>query len=445
MTTRSLRGRLLRTLMLPILGGILLVGIASCISTYHEASEIYDAEQVHFAKVLHTLVRQIDQGEVINIEGVERNDAYEKYITFRVWRGDRLFLQSDNVQDFGPITQAEGFTDRMIGDVRWRFYVEHEGDVTVEVAEEQEVRLDLLRHILAGIFLPQLIIIPIIAIIISFGITKGLEPVERLSELVRKRSINQLSPISTRGVPAELLPMADAINDLMRRVDDAMRIEKNFTNYAAHEMRTPIAALKTQAQVILRTQEPEKQKQLASGLLTTIDRTQRMIEQLLTYARVQHQEVELVRRPIRDLVLDEIRYIVPRAVEKDVTIDADDLQDLTAPVQDELLRLALSNLLDNAVKYIPAKGKIQVMLDRKEGIPQLTVRDNGPGIRADDLPHVFDPFYRITGNKEAGAGLGLAIVKWACDLQHVQLTTKTGLDGRGISFTLHFAPDEVNP
>lgn len=439
MNTLSLRGRLLRTLMLPIIGGILFVGAASCFSTYHEAAEIYDAEQVHFAKVLHTLAQQIDKAEIVNIEGVKRHDAYEKYITFRIWKGDTLFLQSDNVQHFGPVTQSEGFTDRMIGDVRWRFYVEHQGDVTVEVAEENEVRLDLVRHILAGIFLPQLIIIPIIAVIIGYGISRGLQPVEHLSQSVRNRNVNQLAPISVRGTPSELRPMVEAINDLMGRVDDARRIEKNFTNYAAHEMRTPIAALKTQAQVILRTPDLEKQKQLATELLPTIDRTQRIIEQLLTYARVQHQKVALESRNIRELVLDEVRYAVPHALEKDVALDADGVKDSTVSVQDDLLRLILSNLLDNAVKYIQPGGRIAIT--SSNGI--LAVRDNGPGISEGDLPHIFDPFYRVTGSTSSGAGLGLAIVKWACDLQHICITAEPGLGGRGVAFVLHFPTHEA--
>lgn len=443
MNTPSLRGRLLRTLMLPIIGGILLVGAASCYSTYHEAAEIYDAEQVHFAKVLHTLAQQIDKGEIVNIEGMPREDAYEKYIAFRVWKGDKLFLQSDNVQDFGPVTQAEGFTDRMIGDVRWRFYVEHQGNVTVEVAEENEVRLDLVRHILAGIFLPQFIIVPIIAVIIGFGINRGLQPVERLSQLVRNRNVNQLTPISVRGTARELRPMVDAINDLMGRVDDARRIEKNFTNYAAHEMRTPIAALKTQAQVILRTQDPEKQKQLADELLATIDRTQRIIEQLLTYARVQHEEVALQSVDIRNIVLDEVRFAVPRALEKDVALDADEVNHSQVSVQEDLLRLVLANLLDNAVKYIPTGGRIEISLRNIGPQTQLAIRDNGAGVSTNDLPHIFDPFYRVTGNKASGAGLGLAIVKWACELQHIQITAEGGLDGRGISFVLHFPSREV--
>ena len=438
MSALSLRGRLLRSLMPPIMVGILLVGAASCLSTYHEAAEIYDAEQVHFAKVLHKLALQIDKAQVIDIDGLPRRGAYEKYIAFRIMKAGNVFLQSENARDFGPVTQAEGFTDRMIGELRWRFYVEHDGEVTVEVAEENEVRLDLVRHILAGIFLPQLVIIPIIAIIIGFGISRGLQPVERLSQLVRKRNINQLSPISTRATAKELLPMVDAINDLMGRVDDAMRIEKNFTNYAAHEMRTPIAALKTQAQVILRTPDVEKQKQLAGELLTTIDRTQRIIEQLLTYARVQHQEVGLVVTDIRAVVLDELRLIVGRALEKNVTIQAEGLDDCHAHAQEDLLRLSISNVLDNAVKYIPPGGTIAVTLQSAQGHTQLAIRDNGPGIGVQDMPHIFDPFYRITGNKAQGAGLGLAIVKWACDLQQVRLEIEPGLEGRGVGFVFHW-------
>lgn len=437
MKTRSLRSRLVRSLMLPIIGGILFVGIASCISTYHEAAEIYDAEQVHFAKVLHTLVSQIDKAEIVAIEGVPRHDAYEKYVTFRVWKDGNLFLKSDNAKNFGPVTQAEGFTDRMINDVRWRFYVEHHGPITVEVAEENEVRLDLVRHILAGIFLPQLIIIPIICIIIWFGIARGLDPVARLSQQVRKRNANQLMPIPQRDVPQELLPMVDSINDLMERVTDAMRVEKNFTSYAAHEMRTPIAALKTQAQVILRTKEPQKQKELTHALLETVDRTQRIIEQLLTYARVQHDAAEALPLDLSALTLEEIRHCVPRALEKHIHLEPQIAANISITGHDALLRLVLANLLDNAIKYIPEHGRIEVALTVAGTEAVLTVRDNGPGITVAELPHVFDPFYRVTGSKASGAGLGLAIVKWACDVQHIAITTHGGIEGRGISFTLH--------
>lgn len=437
MSTPSLRIRLLKSLLLPIIAGILLVGTASCLSTYHEASEIYDADQVHFAKVLHTLAGQLKKGEMVSIEGVPRHDAYEKYVTFRIWKNGELFLESDNAKNFGPVTRSEGFTDRMIGETRWRFYVEHRGDVTVEVAEENEVRLDLVRHIIAGIFLPQLIIIPIIAIIIWFGIARGLLPVARLSQLVRNRNANQLDPIPQRQVPNELLPMVDSINDLMERVVHAMRIEKNFTNYAAHEMRTPIAALKTQAQVILRTRDPEKQKELASALLETVSRTQRIIEQLLTYARVQNDVVAITELDLESLVLDEVRHAVPRAVEHGITIEANTVP-LRVHGHVDLLRLILVNLLDNAIKYGREQGHIEIGLhEDAEGI-QLMVRDDGPGIPAEHLPHIFDPFYRITGMTATGAGLGLAIVKWACDVQHIAMTPTVGLNGRGAGFTLLF-------
>lgn len=438
MNTPSLRSRLIRSLLLPITAGILLVGFASCYSTYHEAAEIYDAEQVHFARVLHTLAQQLNKGEIITIEGNYRHDAYEKYITFRVWKNGELFLVSDNARNFGPVTQGEGFTDRMIGDVRWRFYVENRGDVVVEVAEENEVRLDLVRHILAAIFLPQLVIVPIIAVIISFGITRGLRPVELLSQLVRKRNINQLTPISNRATPQELLPMVDAINDLIARVDDAMRIEKNFTNYAAHEMRTPIAALKTQAQVILRTKEPEKQKELAGELLETVSRTQRIIEQLLTYARLQNTESERTTIELGALVLEEVRHAVPRALEKDMTITPL-VTDAPALGQTELMRLVLINLLDNAIKYGHPHGHIEARMRREAGKTILEIRDDGTGIAPEHLPSIFDPFYRITGTQATGAGLGLAIVKWACDVQRITITPTAGLGGKGVGFMLTFA------
>lgn len=443
MNRPSLRSRLLKILVVPIIGGILLVGAASCISTYHEAAEVYDAEQVHFAKVLQMLTRQINDSAVISINGIPRDDAYEKYMAFRVWKGSDVFLQSNNSRDFGPRTQTEGFSNREIDGLQWRFYMERRGGITVEVAEEDEVRLDLVRHILAGIFLPQLIIIPIIAIIIWFGITRGLKPVERLSQLVRTRNINELTPLCDTHVPRELVPMVDAINDLMRRIADAIRIEKNFTTYAAHEMRTPIAALKTQAQVILRTKEPEKQKELASALLATVSRTQRIIEQLLTYARVQHDVVALAPTHLSEIVRDEIRHSIPRAMEKRIEIESDIDDAIIVNAQEPLLRLMIANIIDNAVKYIHESDRIHVALTHgKDGVI-LSIRDNGPGIDSSVLPHIFDPFYRIAGNQASGVGLGLAIVKWACDVQHIRIQPGDGLDGRGIGFMLHFPSASV--
>lgn len=441
MRSTSLRAGLLKMLFPSIVLGVILVGAASCYSTYHEAKEVYDAEQVHFARTLSTLAKQLAQAETISIEGVKRKDAYEKYLTFRVWRHGKLLLQSDNARDFGPVTQAIGFTDRMIGDRQWRVYVEETGDVRVEVAEENEVRVDLVRHVLAGIFLPQLIILPIIGIIIWVGIARGLHPIERLSDLVRRRNPNELTPIANENAPLELLPMVDAINDLMQRVTDARRIEMNFTNYAAHEMRTPIAALKIQAQVILRTKDPERQKELTNDLLTTVSRTQRIIEQLLTYARVQHHAMDLAPINLSSVLLDEIRLAVPRAVEKQITLEHHLAENVTATAQEDLMRLALSNLLDNAIKYTQPQGIVAITLEYDGNKILLHIRDNGSGISANDLPHIFDPFYRVTGTTASGSGLGLTIVKWACDLQHITLRTTSGLNGRGIGFTLLFCAD----
>lgn len=437
MSSLSLRRRLLRTLMLPIISGIMLAGVWSYFAAFHEAGEMYDGAQVHFARVLHTLAQQVTKAETIPVEEVpKRGGAYEKYLTFRVWKDGRLLVQSDNAENFGPITREQGFTDREIDGTPWRFYVEHQGRISVEVAEETKVRFDLVRHILWGTFSPQLISIPVVvALIIWFSIAWSIRPVDRLSQLVRTRHVNQLTPLSSDGVPRELRAIVDAINDLMQRVGDAMRVEKNFTSYAAHEMRTPIAALKTQAQVILRTREPERQKELARDLLETVSRTQHIIEQLLTYARVQNDAVELAAIPLDTLVLDEVRFAIPRALEKQITIDTE-IPPAQAMAQPALLRLVLSNLLDNAIKYIAPGGRIALTWQEEPETLLLTLRDDGPGVTAEQLPHIFDPFFRVTGAAAAGAGLGLAIVRWACEVQHITIDTHDGIGGRGLGFTL---------
>jgi signal transduction histidine kinase len=439
----SLRFRLLRILLIPVALAYVIIGISSYYSSYHEAEEIYDAQLTHFAKVLRALTqREIDENDVsekrilIN-EKLELHE-YEKNFAYRVWQGEQIILHTSNAETFGPMAASQGFVERIIRGQRWRFFILRDRDVTIEVAERYEVRIDLIHHILEGIFLPQLLIIPSLALIIWLGLISGLRPLDALSDLIRRRNPDNLERIEAPVVPREIAPVIDAINDLMKRVTDVMEREKQFSNYAAHELRTPLAALKTQLQVALRTEDTDKAQLMFRELLPSIDRMQHLVDQLLSFVRIKvaynHEErvdlVEVCREVLKDLV--------PLAVRTNRELESDLAAHAIVNGNAEMLSALIRNLVSNSLKYTSEGGHVQISLQHRAGEVVLRVADDGIGIAAKDRVNIFDSFYRVAGTGTEGCGLGLAIVKWVADMHQAKVVLSEGLGGKGACFTVAF-------
>lgn len=439
----SLRMRLLRMLVLPLTGAFLFIGAASYYSSYHEAEEIYDAQLTHFAKVLFSLtIQDIASGKIaikrINTDGGLDLHEYEKNFAYRVWLANRLILYSSNSEDFGPATQSEGFTERMIGESRWRFFVLLNGPVRIEVAERYEIREDLIEHIIGGIFLPQLLIIPLFGLIIWLGVARGITPLDTLSNIIRNRDPNKLTPISAPIIPKEITPVLDAINDLMKRTAHVLEHEKQFSNYAAHELRTPLAALKTQLQVALRTKDEQKARQLFEEMLPATERMQNLVDQLLTFVRVQRTDSTFGALDFSALCEKAMREAAAIATKTHRSLECDIAPAIQLHGNEEMLAAMLRNLLDNALKYTRTNGHVLLTLSSSGAGIRLTVQDDGIGLPDKDRERIFDSFYRAADTHAEGSGLGLTIVKWVAEAHHATLSITTGINGKGACFEVLF-------
>ena len=439
----SLRTRLLRLLIIPLLLGLAIIGLVSYKGAYHETEEVYDAQLVHFARVLHKLMQHEIVENDLDIKRIDTLNAtslhsYEKHFAYRVWLNDNLVLYTDNTDEFGPRTQTGGFTERMIRNTRWRIFVYNQDNVHVEVAEEYEVRMDLIRHVLSGIFLPQLVLVPLLVVIIWLGVRQGVRPLEQLSTLINQRNPDTLEPIEWPILPKEVVPVTKAVNNLMLRMKGVLEKEKHFSNYAAHELRTPLAALKTQIQVALRESDLQKQKTLFAETIDSIDRMHHLVEQLLTFVRVQKVGSEAESVNLSELVAEEMRKIAPYAVRKQVELQSDVTPAVHVNGNPDMLAVMLRNLLDNAIKYTNPQGEVSVVLRNENNTPLICISDTGIGINPEDRERMFDSFTRATNHQQSGSGLGLAIVKWVADQHRISINVFPAQTNQGTTIQLLF-------
>lgn len=455
----SLRVRLLRLLFVPLLLGIAAIGTASYLGAYHETEEVYDAQLVHFARVLHQLTAQrLGHGDVaaqlLEDHGPQLQ-TYEKNMVYRVWHDGRLMLQSAGGEALGTPTQVRGFADRTIGQIRWRIFVFRQQDITVEVAEEYEVRLDLIRHVLSGIFLPQLLFVPLVMTIIWLGVRRALAPLKKLGGQIRSRTPASLEPLRPEMIPQEVAPMVEAINDLMRRMGEVLEKEKDFSNLAAHQLRTPLAALKTQLQVALREPDMSAREQLFREALGSIDRMTHLVAQLLLFARMQALDAQAMVQPVALVpllqALEEEYRLAAAQKQIALTLHCDEAnRTATTTGNGEWLRVMLDTLLENAIAYSPPDTVIGLSLERQSQGWMLTITDQGRGIAPEDLPRIFDRFYRARDVASQGAGLGLAIASQIAQMHKIVLSASSDGVGKGSRFYVLFAaraplPEERAP
>lgn len=330
----------------------------------------------------------------------------------------------------------DGFADS--GD--WRVYVlpGPRGDFTVQVAYRDESRLRILEEMGEDLALPALVLLAVLAGVSWYSIWRLLRPLQRASHAIAAKSATDLTPLVPENEPAELVPMTTALNSLLARLASALAAERRFTADAAHELRTPLAALRMQVQLMQR-QHPEQQAPLQK-LRDDIDRSTALVEQLLTLARLDHassgrlahEKVQLA--PLLAAICESGSV---NALEKAMALEW--ICRAEYVIGDEaLLRIALHNLIANAIRYCPHGSRILVEAWPKPSTIELAVRDNGPGVPAAERERLADRFYRVLGSGVAGSGLGLSIVKRIAEQHRANLAFEDGLDGRGLTVRLSF-------
>jgi two-component system sensor histidine kinase TctE len=296
--------------------------------------------------------------------------------------------------------------------------------VLVQVAQSTQARTRLAHDIVQGVILPQFVVVPIFILLVWFGLGQGIAPLNDVQARIRGRRADDLSPIDEHDAPEEIAPLVDSINDLLRRLQQSLQTQKRFVADAAHQMKTPLAGLRMQAELAQRQTDPEELRASLRQIGRGVERTTRLVNQLLALARAENQggaaravhELLDLRQPASE-VLQELAAL---AFDKGLEVEFDS-PPLPLAVRGNplLLHELVKNLLDNAIAYTPSGGSVALRLRATTGeglraaepLVELVVEDSGPGIPPAERALVFEPFYRILDNGSEGSGLGLAIVR----------------------------------
>jgi len=333
----------------------------------------------------------------------------------------------------------------------------------VQVAETLDKRSRLATEIIKGVILPQFVILPVAVLLVWLALARGIEPLNELQQRIRRRDSNDLSPIDENAAPEEVSPLVRAINDLLERLDQSIRAQKHFLADAAHQLKTPLAGLRTQAELAQREidagqSDPRALKESLQQIARSSQNAAHMVNQLLAMARAEDEEQGTQREAVSltALATETVRDFVPRALEKRIDLGLEgssgvDETARTAPLWVSgnvvLLRELIRNLVDNALQYTPAGGTVtvRVMDDPFGQVVVLQVEDSGPGIAPAEREQVFHAFYRSLGTNVDGSGLGLAIVREIATRHRVEVAlddarprTSTAAGGPGALFTLRF-------
>jgi two-component system sensor histidine kinase QseC len=418
---RSLQGRLL----VGLLGAVVLVWLATATVTWldarHELDELLDS---HLAQAAALLVVQqaaeLGEDEDARTTDTPQLHRYSPQVAFQVWHDGRLVLRSAAAPATPMVADAPGtgFHVARFDNADWRVFVARgaERDVLVYVGEQVASRDHILWAIVRGLLGPMALALPLLAAAIWWAVRRGTAPLRALGSTLAQRHPQALEPVAVPGAPTEMLPMVDALNRLFERITTMVVAERRFTADAAHELRTPIAAIRSQAQVALAETDAAERAHALRATLAGCDRAARLVDQLLTLSRLEAGAASSGATAGAPVDLDSLAQrvvgdLAPHAIDRHQTLGLDAEPGCQVQGSDTLLAVLLRNLVDNALRYSPDGAEVRVAVARAGGQVQLQVDDSGPGLADSDLARLGERFFRVLGSGQDGSGLGWSIVR----------------------------------
>lgn len=425
----SLRWRLLLLVSISSLAILVLASSMSYRRARHEVQELMDDQ---LAKTAQLVLAQAQTGDdhlsdlPARIAGIRGLKSRRNQLTleYQIARKDGVVLARSPNAPAAVVSGPLGYATFGAEGESWRTLTLESADRTirVQIAESIPVRDKEALEIAVKTAKPLWLTLPLLLLAIYFSVRRGLKPLDELASEVATRSPDNLSPLAARAVPREAQPLVAAINRVFYRLDGALESERRFTADAAHELRTPLAAARIQAQVAQIAEKPEQRAHALAQTVAGLDRATRLVEQMLRLARLdplgrlpQSRPVGLVELAQR--VAAGVQDALPAARIR--LLLADDVPPVDG--DPELLEVALRNLLDNAIRYSPAGSEVRVVVEKSVGGRVLSVQDNGPGVPADELPRLLERFYRGSSVSAEGSGLGLTIVGRIAELHGARL------------------------
>lgn len=396
----------------------------------------------------------IIQKEINNIsqeaEAYYQNDnkkmfspAYE-LIQFQIWDTKNNLMLSSSTAPKQPLSNGKpGFSTKWIDGQLWHVFTVFDKDTgaRVDVAERSDFREELEGRVTQDSIFIMLVTYPFLGLLIWLIVGRGLDSIKQVTREIRQRAPSYLEPVDLEAVPMEIKPLIDELNKLFKRLREAFEREKRFAADAAHELRTPLAALRAQTQVALKATNEDEMRDALDKVLLGVDRSSHVVHQLLTLSRMVPQATIKQFEPVNVVMQakEVIADLAPIALEKNTEIELI-ASDPTIRIMGypTAISILIRNLVDNAIRYTPNGSIVKVSIYPEGDYLFLKVSDNGPGIPEELHNRVFERFFRVLGNKTTGSGLGLGIVQQIAEIHEAQIHLSSGETGKGLEVTVLF-------
>ena len=432
---RSVRRQLLTVLLTVLSAAWFIAAALSFVDARHEVSEVLDA---HLAQTAALVIVQWDgAGNEIETEHAPVLHRYSRRVMFQVWEdGEVLRLHSQNAPNRPLSRVREGFSETTVEGLRWRVFSTWDARdrVLVQVAEQFNERDELATAVARNFVLPLVITLPILGAVIWIAVGRALRSVTDVNQQVASRAADSVSPVDVADAPVEIGALVANLNSLFERVQRLIEHERQFMGDAAHELRTPLAAIRAQAQVAQGATDDAGRIRALNGVIAACDRAAHTVDQMLTLARLEPAAVSFHPAPV-DLgvtLKESIAELAPVALARTMDVGLTAGSSVTVSGDAGLLAILFRNLIDNAIRYGPPGTAVDVAVDATESHARVMVTDDGPGIPAEQRGKVGRRFYRAPGTQAPGSGLGLSIAQRIVDLHRGILQLDTPSTGIGL-------------
>ena len=439
---KTIRGQLLLGLLGGTLACTIVAGGAVYFKILEESNELFDYQLRQVATTLPTtrawLPAQRHHGDP------------EEEVVIQVWDRNGRLAYVSTAEDVLPAAARPGYATVSGKDDTWRVYLaERDGD-RVQVAQSVSAREELAARLALRSLAPFLAMLPLLGLLIYAVVGRSLQPLARLAQALGRRSPSDLQPLAEQDQPPELRPVVAAMDDLLLRLEHALHSQRAFVADAAHELRSPLAALQLQLQLAERAADDSQRAGAFAKLHQRLDRAIHLVQQLLTAARQEGGAGEAASAPVdllelaRDCIGERYDQATIKGIDLGIVESEADTDRPCLQGDAGSLRILIGNLLDNALRYTPAGGRIDLGICHNEREIVLQVADDGIGIPAAERERVFDRFYRGAGHAEWGSGLGLSIVRSVARAHRATVTLGDGPAGKGLLVSVRFSRTEAN-
>lgn len=431
--SHSLRRRLLASVIGAILLGAVLQGISAYRGALAQADTLFDYH-------LQQMADSLRGGPALPRPTLEDYVVPGGEYVIQIWSADgsHVFQSSRVVL---PPRAILGFADVTYGGQRYRVYSVQTPLQTIQIAQNMDDRLARARALAARAVMPMTIIAPVLMLLLWWIINRSLAPLERTRQQVARRAAQDLTPLPDDQLPDEVRPLVQEMNLLFGRLSQSFDAQRAFVANAAHELRSPLTALKLQAQALARTSDPQAREQAVVRLNQGVDRAIRLMQQLLVLARQESSLAESAQWKsvdLQPLLAQLVRDLTPQAQARGIGVRMEAEEPTCLHADADGLQILLHNLLENAIKYTPAGGRIRLRCVRLASGIRVAVDDSGPGIASDQREHMFERFVRAHDNSSTGSGLGLSIARTIAERHGARLTLGASADLGGLQVLLEF-------